>query len=225
MGKVIILEHTTKNPIQMIGQMAGVCWGANTSDPARNYKRGLDCLNNQHGRTFEFPDVYAVVDGYSARVIREWYTHIGGAPTRLQASTRYINYKNFDFVTPKSIADNPDAYNVYTAAIASIQCALTSLEKLGIPREDSAMLLPLGMSTNTVNKHNLRTLIDMSHQRECTRAYHEYRSLFADLKAALSEYSEEWAYLVEHYFQPKCEYLGYCPEKDSCGRVGKRDDL
>lgn len=45
-----------------------------------------------------------ILDGYSARVIREWYTHIGGSPTRLQASTRYIDYEHgFDYVVPPSI--------------------------------------------------------------------------------------------------------------------------
>ena len=82
-----------------------------------------------------------------------------------------------------------------------------------IPREDSALGLPLGMGTKIVCKHNLRNLIDMSHQRECSRAYHEYRGLFADVGNALREYSDEWAYLVDHYFMPKCEYFGFCREK------------
>lgn len=224
MGKVIIQSHTTKNPITLIGEEAGICWGANTMDATKNYKRGLDCLENEHGRTFEFPDVYMILDGYSARVIREWYTHIGGAPTRLQASTRYIKYEDYDVVTPKSIADNKAANAIYIAAHEAIRFALKSLEKLGIPREDSAMLLPLGMCTKMVDKRNLRNLIDMSHQRMCTRAYHEYRDMFNDICDALREYSEEWAYLVDNFFMPKCEYTGFCKEKKSCGRKGRRED-
>lgn len=224
MGKITIQSHTTKNPITLIGEEAGICWGANTSDPAKNYKRGIDCLENEHGRTFEFPDVYMILDGYSARVIREWYTHIGGAPTRLQASTRYINYGDYEVVTPQSIADNKVAHAIYVAAHEAIRIALKQLEKLGIPREDSAMLLPLGMCTKMVDKRNLRNLIDMSHQRLCTRAYHEYRTMFKDICDALREYSDEWAYLVDHYFMPKCEYTGFCKEKKSCGRKGRRED-
>lgn len=82
MGKVTILPETTKNPISLIGERAGVCWGADTSDAAKNYKRGLDCIKSGHGRTLEFVNVEVILDGYSARVIREWYTHIGGAQTR-----------------------------------------------------------------------------------------------------------------------------------------------
>ena len=38
MGKIIITEDTTKNPITMIGRYAGECWGADTSDSEKNYK-------------------------------------------------------------------------------------------------------------------------------------------------------------------------------------------
>ena len=44
MGTVTIQRFTYKNPISMIGEEAGVCWGADPSDPEKNYKRGLDCL-------------------------------------------------------------------------------------------------------------------------------------------------------------------------------------
>ena len=52
-------------------------------------------------------------------MIREWYTHIGGQPTRLQASTRYINYEHgFDYVTPASIAERSAAKAVYDELMA-----------------------------------------------------------------------------------------------------------
>ena len=92
------------------------------------------------------------------------------------------------------------------------------LDNMGIPREDSAMLLPLGMTTKIVDKRNLRNLIDMSNQRMCTRAYWEYRNLFSDICVALSKISDEWKWIVDNLFKPKCEMLGYCPEKKSCGR-------
>lgn len=225
MGNVIIQEFTTKNPITMIGMEAGICWGADTTDQKKNYKRGLECLENEHGRTFEFPDVYMVLDGYSARVIREWYTHIGGAPTRLQASTRYIDYqKGFPYVTPPSIQNNADALHVYDNLMLYIENALQELESLGVPREDSALGLPLGMETKIVCKHNCRNLMDMSHQRMCTRAYHEYRKLFGDILDELKAYSDEWAYLINHYFMPKCKHMGFCKEKYTCGMMPKRSE-
>lgn len=222
MGKVIIQEETTKNPLQLIGKEAGVCWDANTSDPLKNVKRAIDCIKSEHGRTWEFPQVYMILDDYSARVIREFYTHIGGQSTRLQSSTRYIDYENgFDFVTPPSIENNEQAKIIYESTMTIIQTALRELEKSDIPREDCAMLLPLGMTTKVVCRMNFRTLVDMSHQRMCTRAYWEFRQLFKDIATGLSEYSEEWDYLVKTCFKPKCEVTGFCKEKKSCGRQPK----
>ena len=222
MGTVTILEETTKNPITLIGKRAGVCWGADITNDEKNYKRGIDCILSNHGRTLEYVNVEMVIDGYSARVIREWYTHLGGSPTRLQASTRYIDYtKNngFDYIIPPSIAKNEAAKIKYVALMKRINDDCLSLEKeCGIPREDSALCLPLGMTTKIIDKRNLRNLVDMSHQRMCTRAYHEYRRLFTDICNALSEISNEWKWIVDNLLVTKCDYLGYCPEKNSCGK-------
>lgn len=221
MGTITILEETTKEPITLIGKRAGICWGADISDPGKNYKRGIDCIQSEHGRTLEFPDIHMVIDGYSARVIREYTRHVGGLTPWLQASTRYIDYKNFEFITPPSIQADEAANKEYKSAMKNISEALVKLDALNIPREDIANLLPLGMTTKTVEKRNLRNLVDMSHTRKCTRAYWEFRRLFTDIEKALSEYSDEWKWIIENLFVPKCEYLGRCPEKHSCGRFHK----
>ena len=223
MGRIIIQSETTLDPISLIGREAGVCWGADISDEEKNYKRGVDCLESGHGRTWEYPQVYMVLEGYSARVIRELYTHIGGGPTRLQASTRYINYqKGFEYVTPPTVEKNEAAKEVYDNAMNEILSAMQKLDQLGIPREDSGMLLPLGMESKVVLRTNLRNLVDMSHQRLCTRAYWEYRLLMKELMEQLSGYSKEWKYLVENYFKAKCDVSCFCTEKNSCGRKSKK---
>lgn len=222
---VTILKETTKNPITLMGERAGVCWGADIQDSAKNYKRGLDCIESGHHRVMEYVNVEMVLDGYSARVIREWYTHIGGAPTRLQASTRYINYGEFSYIVPPALAGNQEAEKIYRDTMDVIAGACRRLEEeCRIPREDAAMLLPLGMSTRIVDKRNLRNLVEMSHQRLCARAYWEYRGLMRDIIEALGSCSEEWRYLTERFFVPKCEAAGYCTEKKSCGRMQRKKD-
>lgn len=221
MGTVAILEETTKNPITLMGKRAGVCWGADISNDAKNYKRGMDCIKSGHGRVMEFVNVEMILDGYSARVIREWYTHLGGAPTRLQASTRYIDYSNkgFDYILPTSVANNEEATEKWDALMDHIRSECADLENnYGVSKEDVANALPLGMSTKIVDKRNMRNLVDMSHQRKCNRAYWEFREMFADIEKALSEYSDEWAWIVENLFVPKCQYLGCCPETRPCGK-------
>ncbi|MCD7811297.1 MAG: FAD-dependent thymidylate synthase [Ruminococcus sp.] len=226
MGKIIIQSETTLDPISLIGREAGVCWGGDIIDKQKNYKRGIGCLESGHGRTWEYPQVYMVIDGYSARVIRELYTHIGGSPTRLQASTRYIDYqKGFPFVTPPTVLQNSEANKIYGKVMENIFEAMKSLEKLGVPRENVAMLLPLGMESKVVLRTNFRNLTDMSAQRLCSRAYWEFRRIMKDIMQALKEYSTEWEYLVDNYFKAKCDIAGFCTEKKCCGRKPTREEF
>jgi thymidylate synthase (FAD) len=59
----------------------------------------------------------------------------------------------------------------------------------------------------------------------CTRAYWEFRELFSEFIKELSAYSDEWKTLSPLLFMPKCEVLGYCPEKKSCGRKPKKETI
>ena len=221
MGTITILKETTKNPITLMGERAGICWGADISNAEKNYQRGLDCIKSGHGRVMEYVNVEMVLDGYSARVIREWYTHIGGAPTRLQESTRYIDCENFNYIIPQSIKNDISRYASYNSLMSLIGRVYKQLVEDGTPKEDAAMILPLGMATKIVDKRNLRNLCDMSRQRMCNRAYWEYRQMFKDIYNALSEYSEEWKTITAFCFYPKCAITGYCTEKNSCGMMPK----
>ena len=225
MGRVLVREYTTKTPLQMIGESAGFCWGSDTSDANKNMKRAIDCIASGHGRTMEFPDIHLILDGYSARVIREFYTHIGCLPTRLQSSTRYVDAKSFKYVTPPSVFKNEKAKQVYDETMEHIREGYAKLEELGIKREDAAMVLPLGMETVIVDKRNFRNLVDMAKNRMCTRAYWEYRQLMNDICEALSSYSGEWNTLIKLCMKPKCEISGYCTESKSCGRKPKKESI
>ena len=227
MGTVTILPETTKDPISLIGRRAGICYGTDISDPIKNYKRGMDCIKKGHGRTMDFPEVHMHIKGYSAKVIREYYTHIGCLPARLQESTRYINYAKdgFEYITPHTVERNKEAKAKWDWLMDVINSTIVDLNKnYNIPIEDASETLPLCMETGMVDKRDLRNLVDMSRNRECNRAYWEFRELFRDIKNALSDYSEEWEILVSLLFYPKCKELGYCSEKKPCPRNPKKDD-
>lgn len=220
-----ILDYTTKEPLQMIGKMAGVCWNADVNNNEKNIKRALDCIISGHGRVEEFPDIYLIIDGYSAKMMRELYTHIAGV-TRLQASTRYIDYtKNLECVTPKTILLNNKAKILWDKTIKEIHDAMSDLKDMGIPTEDYTNLLPIAYKSKMVWKINLRSLENFMNQRMCARAYWEIREFAYDLKKMLSKYSDEWKIITDKLFVPKCDKCGYCTEAKSCGRKPKKESL
>lgn len=226
MSKVIITTDTNDIPVTTIGGYAGICTNMDIKDPDKCYKRGLDCIKSNHGRALEFVQVYMILDGYSARAIREFYTHIGGAPTRLQESTRYVDYSDFRYVVPPSIEKDSDALARYESLMNQINSGIKDLLRMGIPKEDVAMALPLGMETKVVARTNLRQIIDMMSQRKCARAYWEMRKMMRDIEESLILYSDEWAALIkeEKIFKKKCEILGHCPESRPCEK-GKKERI
>ena len=224
MGTVTIQNRTTIDPITCIGEEAGICWGANVEDKEANYKRGVDCIKCNHGRAMEFPSIYLVISGYSSKVIREFYTHIVGN-SRLQASTRYIDYsKQFDSVIPHSIANNEEATKVWNEYMVNVAPTIQKLKEIGVPTEDATNVLPLAYSTKIVVKMSLRSLMNMAEMRLCTRAYWEYRELMSDILTELAKYSAEWEELIYDLkvFVPKCEKAGFCVESKCCGRKPKK---
>ena len=216
----IIEKRTEKDPLSHIGENAGVCWNADISNPKKNIERGKSCIKSGHMRTAEYPTVEFVIDGYSARCIRELYTHIIGT-TRLQSSTRYINYENFKYYNPFK---NEKSKELYDDFMNSVSHLYEELEDIGESKEDIANILPLGMTSKIVWKINLRALIHFMNMRLCTRAYHEIRNLAKEIKEKLSEYSDEWKWICENYFVPQCGAIGYCIEDKCCGIAPKGID-
>lgn len=223
---ITILPQTDIEPLNTIGYCAGVCWNSPVDDKEKNIKRAKSCILSGHTRTAEYPEVYCIVEGYSARCIRELYTHIIGT-TRLQSSTRYVDAKNMDveqdFYYP--FVANPEAAEVYKEGLTNIMQTYEKLEELGYPKEDAANILPLGMNTKIVWKINLRALMHFMNMRLCSRAYKEIRQLSNELKTELRKLSTEWEWICDNLLVPKCEAMGYCDEAKSCGRKITKEQM
>lgn len=222
MGKVTIMSQTLKQPLSFIGECAGPAYGSDTSNPKKNYKRGLTCVKDGHGRMLEFCDVFLKIEGYSARVMREFMRHVGDGLTAIQRSTRYCNEADFEYYTPPYIEKN--LKDDYDKIMGRIQDAYYDLIECGVSKEDAANILPLGMNTVVVMKKNARCLSDMAQVRLCNRAYIEYRQLMKDIIQALRDYSPEWDTLADEIFKCKCDIYGYCTEKFGCGKYPKREE-
>lgn len=222
---ITILPQTDKEPLNTIGYCAGICWNSPVDDKEKNIKRAKNCIKSGHGRVAEYPDVFCIIEGYSARCIRELYTHIIGT-TRLQSSTRYVDAKNMDVDEEFYYPFKDEAADVYRDGLKNIMETYTKLEELGYAKEDAANILPLGMETKIVWKINLRALMHFMNMRLCTRAYKEIRALSLELKEKLRALSPEWEWISDNLFLPKCEAAGYCDEEHSCGRkISKKEML
>ena len=233
MMKIELLDGTTENPLQKMGYNAGVCWAAPLDDAEKNRKRAISCIKAGHGRVLEYVDVEMVISGASARCLRELYTHIGGSPTRLQSSTRYVSEEQgFGYYIPPKIENNEELKPIFVEGMENIQKTYNALMARKATKEDAANILPLGMESKMVWKINLRALINFMNRRLCTRALKEIRDLSVEIKNQLAAKNEEWAWIAENLFVPTCEIYKYrnpnlvfCPEQQCCGKHKKIEDL
>lgn len=229
--KIRLLNGTTELPLQTIGERAGICWNAPTNSEEANKKRAIGCIKSGHGRVMEYVEIEVVLEGASARMMREIYTHIAGT-SRLQSSTRYVDETNFDFFVPPKIDNNAINKETYLNVMSAIDDGYFKLLNDGVSKEDAANVLPLGMNSKMVWKINLRSLVNFMNQRLCNRAYHEIRDFAKLLRAALKGMNEEWEWIANNLFVPKCEVYRYinpefvfCPEAQCCGRHKKITEL
>lgn len=211
--EVRVLDYTSL-PLQKIGECAGICYNTDTVDPIKNIKRARHCLNANHFRNLELATVTLEISGISCRLGRELYTHIGGMPTRLQASTRYITYKNFNYVIPKGLTKEQE--ELYISCMDNIKEQYSKMKDLGCNNDITGYMLPLGMETTIILQCNARMLSELMGNRLCSRALEEFRDLAALIKLKLSLLDEEWKEITDNLFTVKCKKYGYCPEGKPC---------
>jgi thymidylate synthase (FAD) len=132
-----------------------------------------------------------------------------------QKSQRYVDEKNFKYVTPPSITGNPEAAAMFHAQVAKLHDVYRELAEM-VPREDARYLLPNATETQLVCTLNARSLYNFFRLRCCQRAQWEIRDL-----AYMMRDEVQWvAPVLFAQAGPSCETEGICWEGDfTCGRA------
>lgn len=146
-----------------------------------------------------------------------------------QQSQRYVSGKNFSYITPPSIANNPKALERYTKLMETIQESYAELleifEEDGVKakesREDVRFILPQATETRIVATMNCRSLLNFFEHRCCIRAQWEIRALANTMR-------KECIKILPSVFKKSgapCYALQYCPEPKhlACGLFPTRD--
>ncbi len=141
-----------------------------------------------------------------------------------QQSQRYVKETAFDYVTPPSIARDPELKEEFERTMEHVQERYNSLlakfksrGKVGEQAfQDARFVLPQAAETKIVVTMNCRELLHFFRHRCCARAQWEIKRLAEEmLRLARRELPE-----VFETAGAKCVDLGYCPEGErfSCGR-------
>lgn len=145
-------------------------------------------------------------------------------------SQRYVDMDdNFSIYVPPQVYNDEvlrKAYQEYEdncrLQYKAIRLIMTANGVTGEKANDlMRTMLPIGVECNLTMGFTIEALIHFMHKRLCVRADAPIRKVAQLMKEAVLEVEPRYAELLV----PQCENLLYCPEKQSCGKYGSKDDL
>jgi thymidylate synthase (FAD) len=176
-------------------------------------------IDSHHDSLFEHVNFTFLIEDVSRVLSHQLVRHRIMSPH--QRSQRYVTLHKGEYVTPKSIEENPEAKKIYDFAVDQAAAAYQTLIDMGIPKEDARYIYPNAAHTQLIITINGRSLQHMLGLRLCNRAQGEIREM-AELM--LKELRRVFPEFFNHV-GPNCYMMGHCPEgKMSCGKMNEMQE-
>lgn len=206
----VSLVNYTPNPEEAIIRAAANCWQSAPHEGILDH-----IIKAGHWTPLEFATFNFEISGVSRALTHQLVRKRVGVAFA-QESQRYVELEEIEYVTPPSFkeGEHQDAFlYAYNHIMFQAQELYKFLTFFGVPQEDARYVLPSACTSSIHMSVNYHALLDLSKERLCKKAQWEIRQLVKELKKEVTAVSSKLA----SYMQPKCYWLGRCPEKKSCG--------
>ncbi|HDH63342.1 MAG TPA: FAD-dependent thymidylate synthase, partial [Firmicutes bacterium] len=98
-----------------------------------------------------------------------------------QKSQRYVDERNFTFVEPPKVEENPEAHEIYVNFMKTVRETYKKLREFKIPKEDARFVLPNATTTEIVITANLREWRHIVELRGSEHAQWEIRRMTIEI--------------------------------------------
>lgn len=222
MLKVKLLDHTPE-PERTVAMAARLCYSAAGAEELSErlsdeqvQKMVKKMVKLGHGSTLEHASFTFGIEGVSRVLTHQLVRH--RIASYDQQSQRYVAAHGFRYITPPSIAGNPEAKARFDRVIADIRAAYDELKEMGVPQEDARYVLANATETKILVTMNARTLMHFFNLRCCYRAQWEIR----EMAYKMLEEVKQVAPTLFHNAGASCVNTGRCPEGEmTCGRLAE----
>jgi len=210
----------TPDPVRLIYTAARTCYSAGRSSElwaedvprARMERLIRQVVASGHHSVLEHASFTFAVEQISRSASHQLVRH--RLASYSQQSQRYVRGP-FPYVTPDSWARaGQELAGRYHATMAELNRLYEEALAAGLPAEDARFILPNAVTTNLTMTMNLRELVHTVGLRTCERAQWEIRELFERVAGAVRGVDA----FLGGFLVTKCERLGYCDERETCGR-------
>ena len=98
-----------------------------------------------------------------------------------QKSQRYVDERNFTFVEPPKVEENPEAHEIYVNFMKTVRETYKKLREFKIPKEDARFVPPNATTTEIVITANLREWRHIVELRGSEHAQWEIRRMTIEI--------------------------------------------
>ena len=222
MIKVKLLEYTPE-PERVVAMAARLCYSAAGAEElserlseADVQKRVKKMVALGHASTIEHVSFTFGIEGVSRVLTHQLVRH--RIASYDQQSQRYVAAHGFQYITPPSIEEKPEAKERFDKLLTDIRSAYDDLVKMGIPKEDARYVLANAAETKILVTMNARTLLHFFNLRCCNRAQWEIREMAYKMLAEVKKVAPT----LFHNAGASCVNTGRCPEGElSCGKFAE----
>ena len=220
MNNVTLIEHTP-NPELTVALAARLCYSPSSINDLREKLESSDIevfldkiMSLGHHSVLEHASFTFGIEGISRVTTHQLVRH--RIASFSQQSQRYVSHKDdFTSIMPDTIAENPDARQIFAFMSETVHKAYAQLIELGIPAEDARYILPNATETKIIMTMNARELLHFFGLRCCQRAQWEIRQMSVEMLRLVKKVAP----VIFREAGPGC-VGGTCPEgKFCCGQT------
>ena len=189
----VSIISATDNPIHVISQCAGTCYGKSDY----SFKRVRNCFNKNHMSVFENASITFKIGGISRACSHQLVRH--RLASFCQESQRYCKYdfKCDWYVMPPQIKKNIGLKTFFEVQMDDSATEYRRALHDGIKPEDARYLLPEATKTNITMTVNVRELFHFLDLRTDKAAQWEIRELAEEMVKQIKDFlGEEWQELI-----------------------------
>ncbi|MBQ1877026.1 MAG: FAD-dependent thymidylate synthase [Selenomonas sp.] len=222
MLKVTLLEHTP-DPERVVAMAARLCYsssGAAELAEKLSDERVKEMVEKivklGHASCLEHVSFTFGIEGVSRVLTHQLVRH--RIASYDQQSQRYVAAHGFQYITPPTIAEKPEAKAKFDALMQKIRATYDELTEMGVPKEDARYVLANAAETKILVTMNARTLLHFFNLRCCNRAQWEIRAMAYEMLRLVKEVAPTLFYNAG----ASCVNTGRCPEGAmTCGKFSE----
>jgi len=165
------------SPAGLLEHAGRTCYRSEAKGQPERFLRAR--IQEGHESLIEHASITFEISGVSRACTHQLVRH--RIASYSQESQRYVDMSAPEFVVPPSVADSPQAVEVWKEFVEQVAGAYRRLRELGIRKEDARFVLPNATATRIIVTMNLRSLRHFFAVRCDKAAQWEIRALAVEM--------------------------------------------